>query len=223
MSKPTKAVVVKPDATALRERLRVADAINVYAAFKRADNEAAFYALQLGIYLEWVKPQLEHGEFDNFKTDVLRISAQHGRRFQESARLAMKQKELMGLKPQALLGEGGAKQRKAAEQMLMDFIDGRSQAQLFNDLKGIKHKSGPLSQEEKVQEIRNHRRDLLVNLRESCERVVKFKADLSTDRIDTACARLITTLETLTGVAWSPDPAREREALEFKEHAHVYE
>lgn len=193
--------------------LHIEQARDIYQRYCAAESEAAFYALQMGIYLEWVKPQLPHGSFEAWREQQIGISKQHASKFAQAARAAMERKELKGLRPELLLGDG--RERKSAEQMLLDFVDGRSQRQLFADLNIAGYAPQPPAQRIGPREPVDMRADVLIGLRQHCEHLLMLRHEMAKEQYDTACARLLKTLEDMTSCVWAPDPGEKRPRPEF--------
>lgn len=191
-----------------------------FEQFQMANRDAAYRGIRIGILLLDAKAKLAHGEFMPWlEKNCAGITQRSANLFMRDASVAIESKKLRGLET-LLLGGGTKADLAKADKLLLEFIDGRTQAELREDLKGGKKEK---SRDQQQREQYDLKRECLVGLRTSCEQILLVAADLDKPRHDTACARLLETLEKLTGCAWRPDAEAKRETIPFKEHGHVYE
>lgn len=220
--KTTELVAVKmgsgrpgPDLTALSKKIG-----EDFEQWKMARRDAAYRGIRIGILLGHAKAQLPHGEFLPWLSkNHGDMTARNAQLFMRDASLAVQDKTLQGLET-LLLGDGSKKDMAKADAALLKFIDGRTQAELRADLSGKKQDQRRDAQQREQFDLKT---ECLVNLRSSCEQILQISNVLDRERHDTACARLLKTLEEMTGTAWSPDPERKRDQEQFHEHGHVYE
>lgn len=191
-----------------------------FEQWKMAKRDAAFRGIRLGILLAHAKEQLAHGEFLPWLAETQPdITARSAQLFMKDAAAAMEDKALRGI-GNLLIGDGSKKEIGKAEQALMKFIDGRTQQELREDL----HAPGKAVQRDQQQRQQfDLKTECLVNLRAACDQVIQICGELDKPRVDTACTRLLNTLEALTGCPWRPDAEAKSDSVPFKEHGHVYE
>ena len=61
----------------------------------------------------------------------------------------------------------------------------------------------------------------LISVREETQQLLDFKDDMTPEVFETSCARLLSTLESMTGSKWAPAP-NNTETVHFTEHPESY-
>lgn len=110
--------------------------------------------------------------------------------------------------------------RKTREQ-ISEFLEGQSQRQLqfrFASGKG----EAPRTPRGPNKEI-DLRKQCCRDLASACDFFLKMRGNLPNEYFDTACARILKTLEEATSCRWAPDPDKERTREEWKENGRCYE
>jgi hypothetical protein len=109
--------------------------------------------------------------------------------------------------------------RKTREE-IAGFLEGQSQRQLQFRLLSDRGEAPPVTRGPQKQQPLN--KLCCIQIKEACAQFLLMRSHMPDLYFDSACSRLLKTLEEATACRWSPDPERARENIEFIESAECF-
>jgi hypothetical protein len=123
------ATITTPALTAIAAQLN-----EDFQQYDMAERDAAFRGLRIGLRLIQAKGLIPHGQFEAWRdATVTQARKAQCARFMRLATRALADGKLSDGTVKALCDGGSVREEKQAQQQLLDFIGGRSQAELFAD------------------------------------------------------------------------------------------